>query len=205
MKIHKDVVAHYENCFDRHGDSHKGVDWPNSRDVEKRHEIIFDGLKSSDIGTCLDFGSGLAHLYQYFMEQNAKSLNYFGLELSKKMFDHSRSKYPEVTFYHKDVLTDGWDIPKFDAVVMNGVFTEKLGANFDDFYDYFEKLLSLVFDNTNEVVIFNLMSKQVDWERDDLFHVSLDKLGWTIKKKFSRNFVIRNDYGLYEYFVYLYK
>lgn len=205
MKIYEDVVAHYENCFDRHGDSHKGVDWPNKEDAEKRYEIIYNGLKSSDVANCLDFGSGLAHFYEYLLEQKERSIKYSGLELSKKMFTYSGLKYPEVTFFHKDVINNGWDIPRFDAVVMNGVFTEKLGAEYDEFYTYFEKLLSLVFNHTNKVVIFNLMSKQVDWERDDLFHVSLDKLAWTIKNKFSRNFIIRNDYGLYEYFVYLYK
>ena len=49
------------------------------------------------------------------------------------------------------------------------------------------------------------MFKLVDWERDDLFHVSIDELGWFLKNNLSRNFVIRNDYKLYEYTTYVYK
>lgn len=49
------------------------------------------------------------------------------------------------------------------------------------------------------------MSKDVDWEREDLFHLSLDELSNFLTKEVSRNFIIRNDYGLYEYTTYLYK
>ena len=49
------------------------------------------------------------------------------------------------------------------------------------------------------------MSKHVDWEREDLFHLSFDELGSFLKEEISRNFTIRNDYGLYEYTVYIYK
>ena len=52
---------------------------------------------------------------------------------------------------------------------------------------------------------FNFMSKQVDWERDDLFHVSLDEIAWFMKDNLSRNFIIRNDYKLFEYTIYVYK
>ena len=45
----------------------------------------------------------------------------------------------------------------------------------------------------------------VDWERDDLFHVPLDLLANFFSKNVSRNFIIRNDYDLYEYTVYLYR
>jgi hypothetical protein len=49
------------------------------------------------------------------------------------------------------------------------------------------------------------MSKLVDWERDDLFHVSMDEIGLSLKNNLSKNFVIRNDYKLYEYTIYVYK
>ena len=58
---------------------------------------------------------------------------------------------------------------------------------------------------TNKGIAFNIMSKLVDWERDDLFHVSMDELGLFLKNNLSRNFIIKNDYKLYEYTVYVYK
>jgi hypothetical protein len=53
-------------------------------------------------------------------------------------------------------------------------------------------------------IAFNVMSKHVEWERDDLFHVPFDVLAEFVIADLTRNFVFRNDYGLYEYTTYVY-
>ena len=88
---------------------------------------------------------------------------------------------------------------------MNGVFTEKRELSFEEMWLYFTELISLIYNKCNKGIAFNVMSKSVDWERDDLFHLSLDKLSGFLCKKITRNYIIRNDYGLYEYTVYLFK
>ncbi len=50
-----------------------------------------------------------------------------------------------------------------------------------------------------------MMSKDVDWEREDLFHLPLNVLSNFLTKEVTRDFIIRYDYGLYEYTTYLYK
>jgi hypothetical protein len=52
---------------------------------------------------------------------------------------------------------------------------------------------------------FNVMSKAVDWERDDLFHVSMDRLATLLHGLAGRRIVFRADYGLYEYTAYAYR
>jgi hypothetical protein len=71
--------------------------------------------------------------------------------------------------------------------------------------NFFQTTLVKLWDKCNVGLAFNLMSKHVDWERDDLFHVSLDELGWFLKENLSRDFIVRNDYKLYEYTTYVYK
>ena len=39
---YKNLFQHYENCFETHGDNHKGVDWPNKEDAIKRYEIMLN-------------------------------------------------------------------------------------------------------------------------------------------------------------------
>ena len=77
-------------------------------------------------------------------------------------------------------------------------------SSFDDMFAYFTKMIALMFTKTKRGMAFNVMSKAVDWERDDLFHVPTDALINFMVKNMSRNFVIRNDYGLYEYTTYVY-
>ncbi len=46
---------------------------------------------------------------------------------------------------------------------------------------------------------FNVMSTLVDWQRDDLFHLSFDTMAQYVSQALSRHFVVRHDYGAYEY------
>ncbi len=49
------------------------------------------------------------------------------------------------------------------------------------------------------------MSKYLDWERDDLFHLGFDDMASFLDSDISRHFVIRHDYELFEYTVYVYR
>ena len=68
-----------------------------------------------------------------------------------------------------------------------------------------ERLLPRVFAAARVGMAFNVMSKHVDWERDDLFHVPYDMLAAFLKANVSRHFQFRADYGLYEYTTYVYR
>jgi len=199
------IVEHYEDCLEKHGDSYLGVDWPKLEDASLRYKIMLDIIKETDTNTTLlDFGCGLSHLYDFIKKNNYSKIEYNGLDLSEKFIQISKSKYPENKYYFTDILSDNL-IKKFDYIIANGVFTEKRDLDFDEMFDYFKKMLLKLFFLCNNGIAFNVMSKQVDWERDDLFHLPLDLLADFLTKNLSRNFIIRNDYGLYEYTVYVYK
>lgn len=208
MKKYIDIVQHYENCLKIHGDNHLGVDWPNEKDVLKRFNVMLDLIyfkKDKSPYTLLDFGCGAAHLYQYIIDNNYDNISYEGLDLSSEFIALCRKKYVNINFHCLDILNNDIKLNEFDYIVLNGVFTEKRGLTFDEMYDYFQKVIIEINAITKKGFAFNVMSKNVDWERDDLFHLSLDLLSDFLCKKISRNFIIRSDYGLYEYTVYIYK
>ncbi len=199
------IIRHYEECFERHGDTHLGVDWPNELDAAKRYSVMLDVLRNPLDGmSLLDFGCGASHLYP-ILKKTFPSITYAGLDASQIFCDFSQKKYPENTYYCLDVIQQADQLPGFDFIVMNGVFTEKKGLNFDEMFDYFKQLLRIVFSKARVGIAFNVMSTFVDWERDDLFHLPLELVGTFLTRELNRHFVIRNDYGLYEYTVYVYK
>jgi SAM-dependent methyltransferase len=206
-KKYLSIVAHYENCLARHGDSHLGVDWPKREDADTRYRIMLEiiKLRANRHVSLLDFGCGASHLYEYMLKRNMRGIVYVGLDLSEKFIQLSKSKFPENTFYCLDILDQSSQLPSFDYVIMNGVFTEKRELSFDEMLAYFKQMLKTAFNKTAIGLAFNVMSKQVDWEREDLFHLPLDTLAGFLIKELSRNFVIRNDYGLHEYTTYVYK
>lgn len=207
-KKYKDIVKHYEKCLEEHGDNHLGVDWPKKEDVDKRYRVMTEvhifGKKLKDKYSLLDFGCGAAHLLEYLRKNKIDIYNYSGLDLSEKFVSLCREKFPDVRFYALDIF-DNIDLPQFDYIVMNGVLTEKRDLSYNEMLSYFKNLIKAVFAKTDLGIAFNVMSKHVDWERDDLFHLPFDDLASFLTKQISRNFIIRNDYGLFEYTVYLYK
>ena len=201
------IIKHYEECLLKYGDTHKGVDWPNADDAIKRYQVMFELIRedSDKPLTILDFGCGASHFYEYLLPLNRNNLSYVGLEISEDFYNLSKSKFKKNTYIFGDILKNPEIIPFIDYVIFNGVFTEKRDLTFDEMEDYFHEVLNIVFKKVNNGISFNLMSKSVDWERDDLFHYPLDRLSNFLCKSISRNFVIRNDYGLYEYTTYVYK
>ncbi|MCX7664424.1 MAG: class I SAM-dependent methyltransferase [Gemmataceae bacterium] len=203
---HRLLVQHYEQCLAQYGDTHRGVDWPNEKDAQTRYRIMQEVIRAETPNpTLLDFGCGAGHFYDYLVQQGQNQILYSGLDLSEKFIDLCRRKYPTITFYCCDFLEEGVTLPSFDYVVLNGVFTEKRELSFEEMWHYTQKLLKKVFAITQVGLAFNVMSKQVDWERADLFHLPLDTLAWFLKEHLTRNFIIRNDYGLYEYTTYVYR
>lgn len=201
------IVSHYEDCLEKYGDSHLGVDWPNLTDAETRYQVMLEVIRdplTSKI-SILDFGCGASHMYEYIQKKNLEHVDYFGLDISEKFIELSKKKFPSIPYYCLDILQDHAELPTFDFVIMNGVFTEKRELAFNEMYDYFQKMIMRTFEHARVGIAFNVMSTHVDWERDDLFHLPMDKLASFLVKNISRDFVIRNDYQLYEYTAYVYR
>lgn len=205
-KKYLSIVKHYEACLERHGDTAAGVDWPNERDAQTRYRVMLGLVREPrEAASLLDFGCGAAHLYQHLLQQGLQHIDYAGLDVSEKFVALSRQKFPDRPFYCLDVLQEADRLPEFDYVVMNGVFTEKRALSQEEMLAYFKATILKVFAKCRHGIAFNVMSKCVDWERDDLFHLSTDTLLDFLTKHVSRHVVIRNDYGLYEYTTYVYK
>ena len=153
----------------------------------------------------LDFGCGASGFQEYLLERGIE-IDYSGLDLSEKFIELSESKFPENDYYCVDILEEGVDLPHFDYITMNGVFTVKGDdLSFGEMFDYTKAVLLRVFALARVGIAFNVMSKQVEWERDDLFHLPFDVLADFLTSELSRNFIFRNDYGLFEYTTYVYR
>jgi SAM-dependent methyltransferase len=204
---YREIVAHYEACLAEHGDNHRGVDWPNAADAARRYEVMLGVVRPSDPRPVrvLDFGCGAGHLLEYVRASGRTDVAYTGLDISPAFAELCRRKFPGTDFYCTDVLRHDGVMPPTDYCLMNGVFTEKRSLSFDAMFHYMQRVLTHVFPACRYGLAFNVMSKHVDWERADLFHLPYDLLAGFLKREISRHFAFRADYGLYEYTVYVYR
>lgn len=201
------IVTYYESCLAHFGDNHLGVDWACGRDADTRYQVMLDVIRepSGQTVSLLDFGCGASHLLDFISRQGITGIDYSGLDLSPAFIDLSRRKHPDIPYYCVDVLDNLEPLPCFDYVIMNGVFTQKLDLPGEDMLTYLSALLEKAFGLARRGLAFNVMSAHLGWERPNLFHLPFDQLAGMLTAKLWGNFVVRNDYGLPEYTVYLYR
>lgn len=199
------LLRHYEACFAAHGDTAQGVDWPDAAGAQTRYRVMAEVARGDETFDVLDLGCGAAHFLQYLRDRHERPFTYQGLDLSPAFVEFCRGKFPGVPFTCADILQDGVTLPSCDYVVMNGVFTEKRELRQEEMMDFTCRMLERAYQAARKGIAFNLMSKHVDWERDDLFHVPYDEVTRFVIARLSRHHVIRADYGLYEYTMYVYR
>ena len=207
MKYHE-IYRHYEDCFVEHGDNHKGMDWPNHFDAQTRYTVMSELIgfykEEVDTPTLLDFGCGTGHFLD-FLRDKGLNVRYAGCDISHLFIEQCRRKYPGEIFFQTDLLDGGTLKGKYDFACMNGVFTERRSLSDDEMWNFSTSLLEAVFKNLRYGLAVNFMTKNVDWEREDLFHLSLDRLTSYVSRNLSRSYIIRSDYGLYDFTLYIYR
>lgn len=199
------IVSFCEACLDEHGDTARGVGWPRG-DADTRYRVMLDVVRpSAKRVSLLDFGCGASHFHEYILTHRPDEIAYSGLDLSRRFLSLSRTKYPAITYYDTDVLDPAAaSLPRFDYVIMNGLFSYRGRLSHAEMFEYLQQMVRTVFSRSTIGIALNVMSTQVEWERDDLFHLAVDPLLSFLSHEISRHVVIRHDYGLYEYTVYVY-
>jgi SAM-dependent methyltransferase len=192
----------------KYGDSFRGAGYTKSaEDAAQRYALMLGVIREAgEPLTLLDFGCGLAHLLDFMQcEPQYQQVQYTGLDLSPKYLEAAKARHADRNFLLLDVLEAEDGLPQFDYVIMNGVFNFRGTLSEDAMLSYWRQLTATVFRHCRRGLAFNVMSRLVDWERNDLFHLPFDTLAQHVGQALSRHFVIRHDYGAYEYTTYVYR
>jgi len=207
MSDYKKISNHYKKCLQEHGDGHLGHDWPNRQDLLKRYNTMAELFQDKSDVSILDLGCGTGMFLDFLKNSGLIEKNlitYEGADISQDHIDIASSKFKENKFYKIDVMSES--LPRnYDFIIMNGIFTVKMDLDFSSMKEFFETFIKNIWPQVNCGIAFNVMSKAVDFERDDLFHLSMDQLATFLCSNISRYFVVKNDYGLYEYTTYVFK
>ena len=202
------ILQHYDRLLIQHGDTAQGAHWPNEEDRQKRNAVMLGLIpENQEHAVLCDLGCGSGELLSYIQNRGLDHLDYVGADRSAMALSFARYKFPEARFIEIDVNdTDAAiDALACDWLVCNGVFTVKWTLSAAEMWDFLSATLHRVWPVVRSGLAFNVMSKAVDWERDDLFHASMDDMAKLLHQLAGRRVVFRADYGLYEYTSYVYK
>jgi SAM-dependent methyltransferase len=200
------IVNHYEACLRDFGSGPMAVDWKTAGDAARRYDVMLGLVREPSVAaTLLDFGCGLAELKDHMEHVGYHAQRYTGLDISPHFAAAARARFPGTEILCFDVLDPQHALPRYDYIVMNGIFTRRHDLSVEDMWAYFERLFGRVYESCDVGVAFNVMSTLVDWQSDTLFHPDPARMIAFLGRSISRHVVMRNDYGLYETTYYVFR
>ena len=203
------LITHYERCFEHHGATPQGVDWPNALDLAVRFHTLLgllDGAAAEPLPVLLDLGCGPGLLLDYLRATGRlQTVEYRGIDLSPAMVAAARARWPDRDISCRDVVKERLPEQSVDYVIMNGVLTEKQTLSHEAMAGMAEELIVAAFSAARVGIAFNAMSRHVDWQRPELFHWGFDELSAFLVARVSRHYAFRADYGLFEHTTFVWR
>lgn len=211
--ISQKLKKHYKQKFAEHGATPEGVDWgSNTADHLLRLDRMLAVLElgywqdNRERPSLLDVGCGYGALFDY-VQQRGLELDYFGIDICESMLEECKSRRSNdsnAAWLVGDILSlEG--SRRFDYVVCNGIFTQKLEVSIKAMDQYMQTIVARMFDLWRIGIAFNVMTTHVNFIAPNLYYRNpAELLGWCMSTPTSR---VRIDhaYPLFEYTVYLYR
>ena len=202
------LTRYYKERLAEFGDTAKGAGWPNEADRLKRFGVM-SSIAAQPIGeaSLLDVACGTGAYLSYLKSISNQPQRYVGIDTCQDAIKCAQIKHPDAKLFCCDLLQeDGqWLASQFDYTIINGLFTVKADVEDAMMWSFLTQILQKVWPHTGIGLAFNVMSDVVDWRRNDLFHVPMDRLAQLLFSIMGRRVIFRNDYDLYEYTVYAYR
>ncbi len=210
------MIEYYEDLFEEHGYHYRSLDWKDPEGQKTRYSVLFSIIslfsKMRDI-SILDLGSGLGHFYGWLKDSNLLKnyrIDYTGYDISSKLVEAAKKRYPEAKFEVKDIL-QGYFTKRFDFVVCCGIFNIILSeiAEHDGFV---REMLLRMYEVSNLGVAVNFLSiSGIYYAPDDkpskrsvyYYYKPEDIVNYV--RSFSPRFILRQDYHPGDFTMYLLK
>lgn len=196
---------HYAALVREHGDGPAAVQQSDVETQERRMAVLAE-VGEMRTAKVLDFGCGTAHLLDFLVRTHRFCGEYVGYDICPDMVEAASRKFPGVRFEARDIFAYG--IPeKFDYVLVNGVFNNRISDN----WGFLTDSLQILFSSVRRAVAFNCLSTYVDYFAQGLWYADPGAVFRFCKENLSPCVTLRHDYLVkegvvpYEFSVYVYR
>jgi SAM-dependent methyltransferase len=210
------LCAYFDELLEKHGDHYLALDWKSQESQNVRFAVLLDIISFCDktkTMSMLDVGSGLGHLYG-FMEEvgflKSYKVDYHGIDISKKMIDRSKNKFPGIDFNVVDLINDKYE-KKYDYVVSSGAFNLKM-ADLETHKVTIRRMLSRMYNLCNKGVAVNFLSNpdvyvatesQSPEDSRYVYFTEEEVIAWV--RAIAPRYTLRKDYHPGDFTVYMLK
>ena len=183
----------YKNLYVKFGDNPASVKARTSKQQQMRFKYLVSCANLNSKDSVLDVGSGLGNFLFYLRNKKLKC-NYTGIDFYEEFIKISKKKFrkdKKSEFLKFDISSQKIK-KKYDWVVLSGTFNDKHRGSQADML----KILTKMFKACRKGIIFNSLSKYVDFEDKTLFYSYPDKIFKFCVQNLSRYVILKTDYQL---------
>ena len=196
-----EIIKHYENCLESNTDPYLQVDWSNREAAKIRYEFFSNIHSCTSKSPILDYGCGVGNFCSYVSPEY-----YVGCDISKKMIEAAKLRYPDYSFYSLEDL----NLKEYESIIINGVFTEKRNlSHYEMYYEIVVPTLKTLWKHTECVLAVNFMnahSLPPSKQRPELFFLDANELATLARFELKcTKYKIDSSYLPYEHTLQLFK
>ena len=197
--ISMNYTRHFERQFSKYGESFKTIGF-SSQSQRQRFKIL-SGIGNLRGKNILDAGCGFGDFYVYLMEE-FQIHDYVGIDISSDMVKIARERYPDVSFYHGDILDFEPEMP-IDYSLASGVFFLP-DPNWEERFVAISRRLFELSKIGVGINLLSIFSSNYGVNKENHYAKP-----WAILKvvmeKLCKKAVLRHDYRTNDFTIYMYK
>jgi trans-aconitate methyltransferase len=190
------LVRLYEDRFSTLGTDVKTLGWKSQSDQVLRFEVLCDIADLRGASIC-DVGCGLGDLVDY-LEQRFGDVSYTGLDITPSLVRKAAELHPGRQFVCANMLDA--NLPRADYFLLSGALNFRVHDN----ATLTRSVLRRMYEQANKGVAANFLSTYVNFQRPHNYHHSPEEM-FTYARSLSRWVLLRHDYPLWEFSLYLYR
>jgi SAM-dependent methyltransferase len=195
------IIERYTKRLEQHGATIEALSSGKEERRQLRFKILSEiGIKAGD--KILDLGCGFGDLIPFLEKTLGKDqFEYTGVDINEKLVAVAKERFPGYQFMVKDIIQEPL-AEQYDYILSTTCFNLRL--EFEDNYDFVEKLLKQCYKNAGKGVAIDFLSSYVDFRGvEEAFYYEPEKI-FTIAKKITKRVNLRHDYPLFEFCIYLF-
>jgi SAM-dependent methyltransferase len=192
-----DLSEDYDKSLKQYGEGPQALLWWDYRSMAMRfRELIKD--VPLDGKSVLDAGCGMGDLLPYLYAKSA-SFKYLGVDQSQDFVKIASRRYEGHSFKVGDAFAESFG--KFDVVLSSGV----MNGNYDNWLENRKKMIASLFNQTNQVLAFNMAGSLKPIPNDSLIAYADAQEIFEYCKTMTSRVILRTEYLQKDFTIVMFK
>lgn len=194
----------YTDNIRKFGNKAESVGWGTQEKQDLRFLKLLSVVDQNESSFSVnELGCGYGELVKHCARNNFKLGEYFGYDISEEMLSNA-----------KDYLADFENINLFkssnlssmaDYTIASGIFNVRFDNGIQDWEEHIKSTLRDMFEHSKKGIAFNLLTKYVDFEADNLYYADPACYFDFCKTELGKRVNLLHDYPLYEWTITVFK